>query len=372
MPSLEKTAVADLAQVGRAFGIHGDFLGGLPYGTGHINDTYAATYGQAGRQTRYLLQRINQSVFKDTAALMDNIWRVTEHQRTRLETEHPSDASRRALRPLPTGSGGLCFDDGRGGRWRCYLFIEGARTYDVIQEDRQAFEAARAFGAFQRCLADLPGGRLAETIPGFHDTPRRFKALEDAVASDPSGRARGCAPEIAFALSQRGKVGRLRDMAAAGLLPERVTHNDTKLNNVLLDDATGEGLCVIDLDTVMPGLAGYDFGDMVRTATLPVAEDELDLGKVVMQWGKFEALARGYLSSAGGFLNEHERGTLAFAGWLMTFEVGLRFLSDHLLGDAYFKVRRENHNLDRARTQFALARDLDRKLDAMADFIAGL
>ncbi|HTB22520.1 MAG TPA: aminoglycoside phosphotransferase family protein [bacterium] len=359
-----------LRAVGSAFSLPGDFLEGGPYGSGHINDTYVAAYGQAGTRVRYIHQRINQGVFRDVPGLMDNIRRVAEHQCARLERVHPGDLSRRVLRPLPAADGRRFFTDPSGACWRTYYFIEGAKTYDVIESDGQAYAAARAFGAFQGALADLPGARLRETIPHFHDSPRRFQTLEEALASDKAGRAAGCARETDFALAQKGKVGRLLELSTAGLLPERVTHNDTKLNNVLLDDATGEGVCVIDLDTVMPGLAAYDFGDMVRTATMPVAEDERDLGKVVVQWGKFEAIARGYLSSAGAFLNRHEKETLAFAGWLMTFEVGIRFLADHLQGDRYFKVRRENHNLDRARTQFALAQDIERKLGKMSAFIA--
>jgi hypothetical protein len=366
------TAEAELRAVGRAFAIPGDFLEGFPYGTGHINDTFVAVYRQAGTGIRYIHQRINTGVFKDPAAMMDNIRRVAEHQRSRLAHLFPGDLSRRVLWPLPARDGSRLFIDPQGGCWRTYFFIEGARTYDVIEDDAQAYAAARAFGAFQEALVDLPGSRLHEAIPHFHDTPRRFKSLQAALASDPVRRAAACAEETEFALSQGPKVGRLLGMHAAGLLPERVIHNDTKLNNVLLDDATGAGICVIDLDTVMPGLVGYDFGDMVRTATMPVAEDETDLSRVAMQWSKFEAIARGYLFSAGAFLNRCEKETLAFSGWLMTFEVGLRFLTDHLEGDTYFKVRRENHNLDRARTQFALARDIEKNLGKMDALVADL
>ena len=366
------TSKHDLRSVGRAFGLLGDYLEGAPYGNGHINDTYASVYDQGGARVRYIHQRINRTVFQDPEKLMDNIRRVAEHQRARLLKEGREGLSRRILWPLPARNGRPFHRDAEDGTWRTYLFIEKARTYDVIESGAQAQAAARAFGDFQKILADLPGPRLHETIPDFHDTPGRFKALERAAAADSSGRLAGCRDELDFAASQAPKIGRLLELRARGLLPERVTHNDTKLNNVLLDDVSGEGICVIDLDTVMPGLAGYDFGDMVRTATMPVKEDEKDLSKVVMQWDKFEALARGYLSSAGEFLNRNEKETLAFAGWLMTFEVGIRFLTDHLAGDAYFKVHSPGHNLDRARTQFALARDIERNLGKMEALIGDL
>jgi hypothetical protein len=230
--------------------------------------------------------------------------------------------------------------------------------------------AARAFGDFQKILADLPSPRLHETIPNFHNTPWRLERLEAAVAAEVHGRAALCRSEIDYALSQRAGAHRLTELQAAGRIPERITHNDTKLNNVMLDEATGEDVCVIDLDTVMPGLTLYDFGDMVRTATMPVKEDEPDLSKVIMQWPMFEALAQGYLASAGAFLNRDERANLAFSGWLMTFEVGVRFLTDHLAGDTYFRISRPGQNLDRCRAQFALARDIERNLEAMERLIA--
>jgi Ser/Thr protein kinase RdoA (MazF antagonist) len=232
-------------------------------------------------------------------------------------------------------------------------------------KNAKAFQAAKAFGAFQALLADLPGERLVETIPNFHHTPSRYAAFEAALAKDAHGRAREAATEIAFAQARAHEVGTIVEAMARGEIPERVTHNDTKLNNVLLDNETQEGICVIDLDTVMPGSALYDFGDLVRTSTSPAAEDETDLSKVTMQLPMFEALVKGYLASAGGFLTPRERALLPFAGKLITFEIGLRFLTDWLEGDVYFKIKRPRHNLDRLRTQFKLVESIEAQLPAM-------
>jgi aminoglycoside phosphotransferase (APT) family kinase protein len=258
--------------------------------------------------------------------------------------------------------------DEKGSYWRAYRFIERARTYDAVESAQQAFQAAKAFGQFQKLLAGLPAPRLHDTIPDFHHTPKRFVALEEAIASDVAGRAILAKPEIGFALAHQSIVSILLDAN----LPERVTHNDTKFNNVMLDDATGEGVCVVDLDTVMPGLALYDFGDMVRTTTSPAEEDELDLSRVTMQFPMFEALVRGYLASAGGFLTKAEKQYLAFSGKLITFEIGIRFLTDYLAGDTYFKVHREGHNLDRCRTQFKLVESIERQEERMQRLIESI
>jgi hypothetical protein len=363
---MPKTSLEELRAVARQFQIYGEFCRAEPYGTGHINDTYAVLFEQAGTPVRYILQRINHKVFQNPPALMDNIRRVTTHLGNKLAGER--DFSRRALTLIPTREGSVFHRDSSGNHWRSYLFIEKARTYDALQSPRQAFQAAKAFGHFQQLLVDLPAPALHETIVGFHDTPRRFVQLEQAINRDSANRACLAGAEIDFALRRKGLTGFL---LAAGL-PERVTHNDTKLNNVMLDDATGEGICVIDLDTVMPGLAPYDFGDMVRTGTSPAVEDERDLSKVTMQFHMFEALVRGYVESAGGFLTKAEREHLAFAGKLITFEIGIRFLADFLAGDVYFKVHRETHNLDRCRTQFRLIESMERQETQMNRFVGGL
>lgn len=360
--------VYDLRAIISEFRLHGDFVAGERYGSGHINDTFAIQLSQAGTPVRYILQRINHNVFKQPTAVMENIERVTAHLGRKM-AGHP-EGSRRVLTLVPARDGRPYVRDAAGNTWRCYLFIEKAATYDVITEVGQAEKAAAAFGAFQAMLVDLPGPRLNETIPNFHHTVSRFEAFERALAADTAGRARLCRPEIEFALARRALASALLDLQARGQVPERITHNDTKLNNVMLDDATGEGICVIDLDTVMPGLALYDFGDMVRTATSPAAEDEPDVRNVTMRLPFFEALVKGYLSTAGGFLNATERASLALSGQVITFEIGLRFLTDFLAGDVYFKVHKENHNLIRCRTQFALAADIERRrpdMDALVD-----
>jgi hypothetical protein len=354
----------DVQAVARHFHIYGEFHDAEPYGTGHINDTYCVVFHQAGAPVRYILQRINHSVFKNPVALMENVQRVTSHLAIKVNGQ--PEATRRVLTLVPTHDGHAFQVDSDGNYWRAYLFIEKALTYDAVESVQQAFQAARAFGQFQQMLADLSAPRLHDTIPNFRHTPKRFAALEKAIQADVAGRASLAKPEIDFALARKSITGVLLEAN----LPERVTHNDTKFNNVMLDDVTGEGICVIDLDTVMPGLAPYDFGDMVRTTTSPAREDERDLSKVTMQLPMFEALVRGYLSTAGGFLTASEKQLLAFSGKLVTFEIGIRFLTDFLEGDIYFKVHREGHNLDRCRTQFKLIESIERQEEVMNDLVA--
>jgi len=348
------------------FAIDGKFIEATPYGSGHINDTYRVFFEKGDRRFCSILQRINHNIFKKPVALMENVQRVTAHLAAVVGDEPDSD--RRVLRLIPTRDGRGWHVDAEGNYWRAYRFIENATTYDAVESTDQAFQAARAFGRFQKMLEGLPASQLNETIPDFHNTPKRFSALERAIASDAAGRAASAKAEIEFAMAHEP----ITRVLLAANLPERVTHNDTKFNNVMLDDKTGEGICVIDLDTVMPGLAPYDFGDMVRTTTSPVMEDERDLSKVTMQFPMFEALVRGYLSSAGGLLTNAEKELLAFSGKLITFEVGTRFLADYLSGDTYFKVHREGHNLDRCRTQFKLVTSIEQQEDQMNRLVESL
>ena len=356
----------DVRGVARNFCIPGEFLTAEPYGHGHINDTYCVAFSQAGTPIRYIFQRINHNIFKNPVALMENVLRVTRHLNEKCAGQ--ADESRRAMTLVPGRDGAAFHRDPDGNYWRVYLFIEQARTLDAVESPRQAFEAAKAFGRFQTMLADLPAPRLNDTIPDFHHTPKRFAAFEKVATADPCNRAHGAKAEIDFALRHKDMAGIL----LGANLPERVTHNDTKLNKVMLDDATGEGVCVIDLDTVMPGLALYDFGDMVRTTTSPVREDERDLSLVTMQFPMFEALVRGYLPAAAAFLTPAEKQFLVFSGKLITFEIGLRFLADHLAGDVYFKVHRENHNLDRCRTQFKLVESIGQQEEQMNRLVEGI
>jgi hypothetical protein len=354
----------DPGQAARGFAVDGTLESVAPYGSGHINVSYCAVFERGARRERFLLQRINTHVFRDPVALMENIEHVTTHLGRKIGSV---DGGRRVLtlararpgRPGQNGRPWLMDED--GGFWRMYEFIEGARSYDVVENAAQAYEAARAFGEFQGMLADLPPSRLRETIPGFHNTPRRLGALKRAIETDALGRSEGAEREIAFAL-ERESVTRL--LVEAGL-PERVTHNDTKMSNVLLDERTGKRICVIDLETVMPGLAPFDFGDMVRTMSCRAAEDERDLSLVRMEMEMFEALARGYLSVAGGFLLDLEKRVLVQAGRVITLEQGIRFLTDYLEGDTYFKVHRVGQNLDRARAQFRLVESLEEHAAAM-------
>lgn len=366
---MQKQPPYNLRHISEQFQIFGEFIEAEPFGNGHINDSYVATYDQGGARIRYLHQRINHHVFKDPEALMENFRRVTEHIWRGLHKNDVPDRSRRCLTLVPTREGIFYWQEPTGDYWRACVFVEKATTFDVIESPQQAYEAARAFGAFQKQVSDLPGGRLNETIPDFHNTPKRFAALEAAIAADPLNRAATAKREIEFALARQEICSVLLDFQAEGKIPERITHNDTKLNNVLLDTDTGEGLCAIDLDTVMPGLALYDFGDLVRSATSPAAEDERDLSQVFMQIDMFEALARGYLSSAADFLNPLEIDLLPFAGRLISFEIGLRFLTDFLTGDCYFKIDRDGQNLDRCRTQFKLVESIEDQEEATAGLV---
>ncbi len=347
------------------FHIYGEILHAEPCKIGHINETYTATYDQGGTRVRYIHQKINQNVFRDADAVMENLVRVTTHLRDKLAAENSRDVTRRALTLVPARTGQPFYRNGNGDVWRTFVFIEGVQTFEAVQSPRQAYEAGRAFGQFQRLLSDLGGQRLHETIPNFHNTRLRFSALQQAIEEDHYNRAQGARKEVEFALSQEPIVDVLLSALARGELPERVTHNDTKFNNVMMDVVSGQAMCVVDLDTVMPGLAHYDFGDMVRTATSPTVEDELDLAKVEMQMPLFEGLARGYLEGAGSFLTSAEKSYLAFAGKLITFTIGIRFLTDFLRGDKYFRVHRPNHNLDRCRTQFKLVQSIHRQEEAM-------
>jgi len=296
---------------------------------------------------------------------MENVARVTEHQQRALAARGAADAERRALRLVPARDGRAWFVDEEGAWWRTFHFIEGASSRDAVGSAAEASAAAEAFGRFLADLADLPAPRLAETIPGFHDARARFEQLRAAVAADTHGRRAGCAREIETVLAHKPLVARFETLLASGALPERASHNDTKINNVLIDDASGEGVCVIDLDTTMPGNALYDFGDLARRAATRAAEDETDLARVRVEPALFEALVAGYLRGAAGVLVAAEREELLLAAELMTLVIGMRFLADHLGGDHYFRIKRQGQNLDLARTQLALLADFERQADAL-------
>jgi len=359
----------DLRLISSLFEMRADFVEAQAFGSGHINDTYCACYDQAGCRVRYIHQRINHHVFKNPVEVMENVARVTRHALDRLLAEGNPEAHRRTLTCVPARDGKPYAFDPDGNLWRTYPFIEGAKGYDEIECNEQAYQAARAFGAFQKLTADLTGERLHETIPDFHHTPKRLAALEAAIARDLAGRAASVSEEIAFARARAVDCARITDRIASGEIPERVTHNDTKLNNVLLDLTTAEGICVIDLDTTMPGSALYDFGDMVRTAAPSTREDDPDVSRIGIRLDRFESLVKGYLSTAT-FLNDAELAHLAFSGKLITLECGIRFLTDHLDGDTYFKIKRPGHNLDRCRNQFAFVQALEDNMTAMEEIVA--
>lgn len=351
------------------FAIEGHFVSGEEINSGHINSTFRATFRRKdGSTRRYILQSINRSVFKDPHAVMDNVEAVTRHINSRV-LRLKKDLGGQTLNLFPARSGGSWIEDASGSVWRCYNFIEGCVTYDVVENTRQAYQAARAFGSFQDLVSDLEPASIHETIPDFHHTRKRFDRLMEAAAADAHGRLGSVREEFDFIRRREPLVSRLLDLAASGDIPTRVTHNDTKINNVMIDADSDEAVCVIDLDTVMPGLALYDFGDLVRSATSPAAEDEKDLSKVEMRMPMFEALVEGYLDAAGAFLCPAEISELTTSGKLMTLEVGIRFLTDFLDGDVYFKTHRPGHNLDRCRTQLKLVERIEEHETAMNEFV---
>ena len=361
----------DLTEMIAAFPLEGRLVAGGPYGSGHINETYAVVMAADAGPRRYIFQKVNHRIFQNVPALMENVRRVTAHVAGKVRAAEGAAAARRALTLVPARDGRTFAQDAGGGFWRVYDLIEGANTVDRVETEAQARVAARAFGDFQAQLADLPGGRLHETIPNFHHTRSRFAALRRAAAADRAGRGAEVRAEIDFAFAREADADRLLTLLARGEISERVTHNDTKINNVMLDDVTGRAVAVIDLDTGMPGLPLYDFGEMVRTSASSTFEDDPAPANMHLRLPLFRALVEGYLGSAvGGVLNATERAHLGFAGQLMTYENGLRFLTDYLQGDTYYKIKHPRHNLERCRTQFALVRSIEEAQAAMTAIVA--
>lgn len=366
MSKLTRKVVFEAAD---AFQLEGRVLDAQPYGGGHINDTFAVECKRVeGGIKRYILQRINTRVFQNPIALMGNIVGVTTYLGN-LIRKNGGDAIRETLTVIPTQDDQFWYRDSEGGYWRCYHFIEDTLTYNQVENKNDFYHSARAFGRFQQMLADYPAETLHETIPDFHNTVDRFAKFKEAVEKDVCGRVGSVAREIEFAVSRERDTHLLIDLQKAGKLPLRVTHNDTKLNNVLIDRDTGEGICVIDLDTVMPGLSLYDYGDSIRFGATYAAEDERDLAKVNFELELFEVYTKGYLEVAGSVLNSHEIDNLPMGAKLMTFECGIRFLTDYLSGDTYFKVHRQGHNLDRCRTQFKLVSDMENSWQEMKEIV---
>lgn len=362
----------DLELIAKQFRIYGDFLSSKPYGSGHINDTYLVAFGQGGLPVSYIFQRINHYVFKKPPELMDNFLRVTEHIRKKLTAAGVDNSSRRVLTVIFTKDGQSYYKDDRGNYWRAFIHIKGAKTHDTLRSNGQIYQAAYAFGNFQSMLIDLPGPPLYETIPDFHNAPVRFKQFRRSLKADRSGRVKFARPEIDFLMKHSYLFDVLPSLVERGEIPVRITHNDTKVNNVMLDEKTGEGICIIDLDTVMPGLSLYDFGDLARTTLCDAAEDECDLQKVTIDISRFETILNGYLSAAGGFLKAAEREHLVTGAKMMTLLIGMRFLIDFLDGDIYYKTHHEMHNLDRCRVQFKLVQSIIEHEQEMKQLIPGM
>lgn len=371
MNSTNTTDTLSQAEIFKRFAIYGDLVSFKPFGGGHINGTYLSVWNQAGTQVRYTHQRINRRVFQNPAAVIENIRRITEHIAAKLIAEaEPAAAianqgaaavpvSRQALTLIPAKDGRYFYIDPAGEYWRTYLFIEDAVTYERMESSALARKAGAAIGAFQRQLSDYRGPALHETIPDFHNMHSRYDQLDHAVAHDVAGRLAEVRAELAFLEANRARGMILSDGLARGTLPRGITHNDTKLNNILFDAATGNALCIIDLDTVMPGTVLFDTGDLIRTAANTACEDEPDLSKVRFDTSLFAALIDGYLSTASSFLTPAEKSLIAESGRVLTQIMAVRFLTDYLNGDRYYKISRPTHNLDRARSQIALIRSMD-------------
>ena len=336
------------------------------YGEGHINDTFVVW--REDHSKRFILQRINTDTFTDPVGLMENICGVTRHLRAKILAEG-GDPARETLNVIPTLSGSTCYLDADGGAWRAYDFVEDTICLQQVGSETDFRTVAETLGKFQNQLEDYPASTLHETIARFHDTPNRYANFEKALAADALGRAKNITSEIEFIHAREQDCHVLLDQLAAGEIPLRVTHNDTKINNVLIDAATGKGICVIDLDTVMPGLSAYDFGDSIRTGANDCAEDEPDQSKVHFDLHLYEVFAKGYLSTAGASMSMAEKKSLAWGARLMTLECGIRFLTDYLEGDHYFHIARPDHNPDRARTQFTLVRQMEEVFDQMLEIV---
>lgn len=346
------------------FDVPDTFVSIKPFGDGHINDTFLVTC----EHSKYTLQQLNHKVFREPEHVMHNIRMVTEHLAKKIAAAG-GDPLRETLNIIRTKDGNTHYFDGEEGFFRVFTFVDGARSYPAVEKPEHFYNAARTFGRFQNMLADFPAAELYETIPNFHNTVSRYNDFMEAVETDRAGRRAFIEDDIAFVTARRDKCSIVLDAIAEGTVPVRVTHNDTKYDNILIDDITGEGICVIDLDTVMPGSMLYDYGDSLRFGTNAGAEDEKDLSKVWCRLDLFEQFTRGFIEELGRSMTEKEFELMPFAGQLITFECGMRFLTDFLNGDEYFKIHRPSHNLDRARAQFKLVQDMEEHEAQMAEIV---
>ncbi len=358
-----------LAAALAAFPYEGKIVAMEPFGSGHINDTYAVfVEGYPSPRIGYILQRLNTNVFKKPQEVMENIMGVTCHIREAME-KAGDDPARRTLHFLKTVDDQVAYYDVQGMPWRSYRFVEHSFCYNQSPTPDIFYQSARAFGEFLNLLEEYPADTLHDTIPGFHDTRLRYEALCKAVEEDTMGRVKECRKEIDFAMARKKDGAYLMDLLEAGELPLRVTHNDTKLNNVLFDTQTNRAICVIDLDTIMPGLSANDFGDSIRFGATTAAEDEVDLNKVKFSLPLYDVYAKGYLEAVGPVLTEKEKEVLPQGARLITLECGVRFLTDYLQGDTYFKIERPGQNLDRCRTQFKLVQEMEDNLQQMQQIV---
>lgn len=351
------------------FPFEGSLISYERYGNGHINDTFVI-HCKRNDDTpiRYILQRMNHDVFKNPEQLMKNIKGITEFLKKKIAADH-GDIHRETMNIIPTKAGNSFYKDTIGSYWRVYEFIENATCFEMVKEPDDFYQSAIAFGNFQKLLADYPAESLYETIPDFHNTPLRLETFKKAVKDDILSRAEEVTEEIDFIMEREAFTHILMDACKEGELPLKVTHNDTKLNNIMIDDKTGKAICVIDLDTVMPGFSVNDFGDSIRFGASTGAEDEQDLSKVNFDLSLYELYTRGFLKGCKGSLTKTETDMLPTGAKMMTFECGIRFLTDYLSGDTYFKIHREKHNLDRARTQFKLVADMERNWETMNEIV---
>lgn len=346
------------------FAIDGEFVSCEPYGNGLINRTYVAVYNEGGRRVRYIVQRINTNLFKNVDGLMNNIKLVTEFNRAEI-MKRGGDPDRESLTLVPTKNGGTYFRTEEGDCYRVYVFIENAKGYDVVEKPEHFYESAVAFGKFAMLLDRFDSSKLFEVLPDFHNTVKRFDNFKKSLEADKFNRAKDVKKEIEFALNREKITHTIVDLLASGKMPSRVTHNDTKLNNVLIDTRTDKAVSVIDLDTMMPGSICYDFGDSIRFGCNPCLEDTPETEKVIFNMPLFETYTKGYLSVFGDTITDIERKNLPMGAILMTYECGIRFLTDYLDGDVYFRKTREGQNIDRTRTQFKLVSDMEKRYDEM-------
>jgi hypothetical protein len=359
----EEKPELNLENIFRRFNAEGSFRKAYPYGSGHIHDTFLAETGEAANDN-YILQRLNNKVFRNIPALQDNIERVTGHLRKKLLATQGSNPKRESLTLIPAKDGKSWITDESGAFWRMYIFITDHKSYNIVDNPSKAFEGGKAIGKFQAMLSDLGGKPLNETIPWFHDIEKRLEAFHNKMKEDPAGRVKQLRAEIRETDSRADEMMTILNLGREGKIPRRITHNDTKFNNILLDQ-NDKALCVIDLDTVMPGYVHYDFGDAIRTAANTAAEDEADLEKVSMDMELFRAYAWGYLDETRTTLNEAEKTWLAFAPKLITYTIAVRFLTDYIDGDNYFKIHHPDHNLQRARAQFRLLASMEEQYREM-------